>query len=223
MTAPPGYPPPPASSPTVGQATASFVLGLIGLATCFVFLPSLAAVVLGLVALRRVAASGGTRGGKGLAVTGIVLGGLGLVVGAGAWLVWSDDEFQEGFQEATAFGFEDIDVGDCVSLPAEDARTVLGLVEVDCDEPHGGEVYATASFPAGTFPGDAAAEDRTVDRCLGEFGDFVGVDYDDSRYDVYFLYPREASWEAGDRAYLCIVIDPSGEDLPAGTRRGAAE
>jgi hypothetical protein len=73
---PPAQPPvfvQPASR-TNGFAIASFVLGLVWL----LWLGSAAAVVFGHVALRRIARSGGTQTGRGLAIAGLVLGYLGV-------------------------------------------------------------------------------------------------------------------------------------------------
>lgn len=72
----PGPLPPPGqySAPrrTNGFAVASLVLGIVG---CFVVTPVLA-IVFGVIARKRIAASGGTQDGKGLATAGIVLGAL---------------------------------------------------------------------------------------------------------------------------------------------------
>ncbi len=61
-------------------AVASFVLGLLGM-TVFPFLGSVLAIVFGHVALRQVHASQQKLGGKGLAITGLVLGYLVLIPG----------------------------------------------------------------------------------------------------------------------------------------------
>jgi hypothetical protein len=78
-TAPPGTPdiPPPESAPgdlpppTSRSAIASLVLGIIGFATAGIF--GLAGLIVGIVALVGINASGGRRGGRGLAVAGIAV------------------------------------------------------------------------------------------------------------------------------------------------------
>lgn len=79
--------------PTNGKAIASMVLGIcIILAACtFSALSPLAAlfglgtgipaVILGHLALRQINASGGTQGGQGMAITGLVLGYISIAVG----------------------------------------------------------------------------------------------------------------------------------------------
>lgn len=75
----------PAPQPrTSGMAIASLVLGLVGMVSCCLVLPSLLGLVFGCVAL-----SGIRRGevtGRGLAVAGLVLSTLGLLIGGGFWL-----------------------------------------------------------------------------------------------------------------------------------------
>ena len=69
-----------------GFATASLVLGIIGLpAGCTIVVPLLA-VIFGLVALQQINRAGGEGGGKGLAIAGLVCGGIGVLIGAMLWL-----------------------------------------------------------------------------------------------------------------------------------------
>jgi hypothetical protein len=93
---PPGTPEPPAGATlpaqhaargTSGFAIASLVLGI----PCFwLFIaPQILAVIFGHVALNRIAASGDTLGGRGLAIAGAVLGWIGtaaLMIPALIWL-----------------------------------------------------------------------------------------------------------------------------------------
>lgn len=72
---------PPLVRPTSGLATASMILGLVGLIPCFFGVPSLVGLTLGHMALKDTKA--GIRGGHGQAVTGLILGyavvGLGVL------------------------------------------------------------------------------------------------------------------------------------------------
>lgn len=73
---PGGYTPP----PTDGLATTSFVLGLLSLFCVLGPFGGIPAILCGHIAGRRVSASGGTRGGSGLALAGFILGCLGTLV-----------------------------------------------------------------------------------------------------------------------------------------------
>ena len=69
---------------TSGLAIASLVTGLLFWA-CVV--PGIVAIVLGHVALESIDDSGGTKSGRGLAITGIVLGWVGIGI-VGLLVVW---------------------------------------------------------------------------------------------------------------------------------------
>ena len=80
--APPPIPgmtaPPPAYRPTCGLATGSFICGLFGLVTGL--LAGLPAIFMGHSALGKIGRSRGALGGKGLAVTGVILGYFSILV-----------------------------------------------------------------------------------------------------------------------------------------------
>ena len=61
------------------MSTASLVLGLIGIPLCFLFIPSLLAVIFGAVGLSQIKQDP-NQSGSGKAIAGIVLGGVALVL-----------------------------------------------------------------------------------------------------------------------------------------------
>ena len=66
-----------------GFCVASLVLGIIGLLTFFIFIPSLLAIIFGIVGVRQaVSAESANRGGRGMAIAGIVCGSIGSVLAA---------------------------------------------------------------------------------------------------------------------------------------------
>jgi Domain of unknown function (DUF4190) len=86
---PPAAPPPPpegyqygatAAARNDGKAVASLVCGIVGVVMC-VPLVAIAAIVLGVMARKSIAASNGTLKGENLARWGTVLGIVGVVVG----------------------------------------------------------------------------------------------------------------------------------------------
>ena len=77
---PPGYGGvPPQPSKTNGMSVASLVLGLVGIPLCFLFVPSLLAVIFGIVGLNQIK-SNPTQSGRGLAIAGLILGAVMLVL-----------------------------------------------------------------------------------------------------------------------------------------------
>jgi hypothetical protein len=81
----PWQPPPPPLQPQVsssppGMAIASFILGILGVmmaVACLVPIPGIIALILGILALRQMA-SAPNPAGRGLAIAGIVMGGINL-------------------------------------------------------------------------------------------------------------------------------------------------
>jgi len=93
----PSRPTAPAPTPkTSGHAIAGLFVGLAGLCTCGV--GGIAGLVLSLVALKKIDASRGTLGGRGLAIAGIIASAvcilLGLVIGLGVLVAFLTAGYQ---------------------------------------------------------------------------------------------------------------------------------
>lgn len=84
--APGGYGQPQKTSPL---AITSLVTGIVGLLFCTLFVLSIAAIVTGVIGRKQIAASGGAQKGDGMAKAGLVLGIVGVVLGVGAWVLWT--------------------------------------------------------------------------------------------------------------------------------------
>lgn len=61
------------------MSIASLVLGIVGIPLCFIFIPSLLAVIFGGVALNQIKNDPG-QSGKGRAIAGIIMGGVALLL-----------------------------------------------------------------------------------------------------------------------------------------------
>ncbi|MEH6781943.1 MAG: septum formation family protein [Rhodoglobus sp.] len=103
-------------------------------------------------------------------------------------------------------------IGDC-EVGNQDGGEVSSTKTVDCAEPHDAEVYAASYLAEGDFPGDAVIQEQATNDCYAEYSTFMGVEYDDSVYDFSWYYPTEGSWAEGDREILCLVYDPSGDQI----------
>ena len=68
----------PAKPKTSGLAIASLILGIVG--PCTVGLASIVGVILGIVGLVKIGKSAGQLGGRGLAIAGLVVSGIGVVI-----------------------------------------------------------------------------------------------------------------------------------------------
>ena len=71
--------PPPAGPKTSGLAIASLICGIAGICTGGV--GGIVGIILGIVALKKIGASGGAMGGRGLAIAAIIVGAVTLVIG----------------------------------------------------------------------------------------------------------------------------------------------
>lgn len=206
-TGPPGWVPAPGATPPPagrsGLALASMVVGIVGLLACFTVVPSVVALVLGVVALRQIARSAGARSGRGMAVAGVVLGALGVVVGA-VLVAVAIREF------SSTTSIYDLEAGDCIELPDLDADEVSRVEEFDCDESHGAEVFATGDLGRGSDPYPTDAEGQAFVRCLEAFEPYVGSSLQDTELELVHVYPSEAVWE-DDQSFVCIAYLPGGE------------
>jgi Domain of unknown function (DUF4190) len=85
--------------PTNGQAIASLVLGIVGLAV-LPLIPSILALVFGYISKGQIDRSGGAQEGRGYAIAGIVLGWVGIAFGIlmAAWMWWFFTHFFRVFE-----------------------------------------------------------------------------------------------------------------------------
>ena len=226
---------PPAGGGTNGAAIAALIVGILALLGGIIpfigvvagILLGLIALVLGIVGLRKARAPGvGT--GRGMAITGIVLGILGLLFGIGqivaliaGFSAFEDSgvlddlrELREQIeQQGSATSVFDLAEGDCYDDPA-DSDAVARVPSVTCSQSHDNEVFAIIDYPAegSDYPGLSEVTEYASEQCQGDlFSDFVGTDYLDSRYYVTTLYPTEETWAGGDREVVCALYDQDGQ------------
>ena len=89
--APPAYAPPPMGStaPTAPEALWSMILGIGSLVCCGLLL-GIPAIILGSSAKKKIASSGGTLGGEGMAKAGVIMGWISVglsILGFAAWVL----------------------------------------------------------------------------------------------------------------------------------------
>jgi hypothetical protein len=187
------------------MATAALVCGIVGLVMCWAFVPSMVALVLGLIAASRAKQTSDPRAGLGRARAGWIMGAVGIalfVVFIAAAIADLDED---------SVGVFELDVGDCVDVPTDSGRTeVQELGSLDCGRPHDAEVFAVDDLTIGDddYPGETVVTAAVEEACTGPaFREYVGRSYAESALEVYYLYPVEQSWErADDREYVCLAI-----------------
>jgi len=216
---------------TDGLAIASLVTSVGG----FVILgalPSPVGLGLGIASLRRIRRTGA--GGRGLAIAGVVVGGLGTLLLVGMIVVGllmftayrTDPEFRQGFDEGWSEGLSgtgssgdayyelrtDLSVGSCIAAyPTEYDMSDAELV--DCTTPHDTEVVGTVQLtaPVTTDPEDAeyaAAVDRCYEQIEAAAPGLLDVD---GFADVFTPHPDDFDEPGGDAGWCVFVSD--GESL----------
>ncbi|HMG44008.1 MAG TPA: septum formation family protein [Acidimicrobiales bacterium] len=229
---PPGYPSPPGgfppapaggpgwSPPGGGQGTDGFAIAalVLGILSCIPL-----GIIFGIIALNRIGRSG--QKGRGLAIGGIVASVVWGALVVGAVALGGDDAERDDEGTITDAGSEDVfdlGTGDCINNPTEESE--LETVDaVPCTEPHDAEVFAEFDMSAAgdTYPGVPAAQQEAQTGCSEQFEGFVGMPFDGTALNLYYLYPTQDSWDRlDDRQITCLVSDPAGPTT--GTLEGAA-
>jgi hypothetical protein len=161
------------------------------------------ALVVGIVALRRIA-SRHTRG-RGLAIAGVVLGAAGTVALVAAVVVAVltasvQRPLPSDVPEARDVHAAQLVTGNCLAdLPA--AGSVERVRVVPCAQPHVAQVVTDYEFTANAvWPGQDAADARVARACVLEDDEVAaGV-------RAVTWAPTESGWARGDRQGLCLAV-----------------
>jgi hypothetical protein len=136
---------------------------------------------------------------------------VGLFVGAGAigGLIFNASRGSSG--EITKSGdlsAVDLRVGDCFDLKDPSAEEIGDVTALPCTTEHEYELFFTGTMPEGSFPSDAGFEDWLNVNCVPAFGSYVGLAYESSELEIFWLQPTSEAWGQGDRSVQCAVYHP---------------
>ncbi|WP_327068779.1 DUF4190 domain-containing protein [Kitasatospora sp. NBC_01302] len=188
------YPPP--RTGVNGFAVAALVTAL----TCFLWPFGIAFGITGLVQIRN-----RRQRGTGLAVSGLVLSGLGLLATLGV-VTTATLAHNAGGSFAADHGSsaEDLGVGDCFN------RTSGGLVDqVSCTDAHDGEVVGHTLLTGQAYPDADARKSQVGTVCDQQAQNYAMDDWAvPDGMVVHYFYPEQASWDTGDRKATCFLTDP---------------
>ncbi|UPZ29166.1 DUF4190 domain-containing protein [Streptomyces sp. LRE541] len=197
-----GYSPYAAPAPFNGLAISALVLGVL----CF--LP-LVGLVLGLVALGQIKKKG--ERGKGMAIAGIVLSGLGTAILALALATGGAAGFWEGFNEGArdaggSGAVFSLEKGQCFDTEGGSLEGMAYDVDtVSCEGEHDGEVFANFPLPDGGYPGDDAVTETADDKCYSlQYAYAMDSWAVPDDVDIYYFTPTSDSWSFGDREISCV-------------------
>jgi hypothetical protein len=190
-----GYQQPPAGT-TNGLAIASLVTGLLPLPPV--------AIGTGIGALVQINKRG--QSGRGMAVAGIVLGGLWALLITGFLVAGFSGAFDtEALGRVSQAG--STTVGSCLVDPGEQD----GVWRVtDCSQPHDAELYLAEELSVPDWPGSGDLSTTADDLCMAAFKGYVGEGYYSSDYDYGFFVPDRGEWDEGEHRVLCAVLGYDG-------------
>ncbi len=206
---PPGLP----AKKTPGLATASLIVSLVSLVLCFAFVGSLAAVIMGAMAISRINNDEAHLTGRPVAIAGLIFGVLGILAGAGFWAVASSDVFSSLDSVSQTHS-----QGDCVQILKTNGEA--RLLSKPCSRSHEAEVADVVDVDDTTYPGEKTMKSRADTLCDAAFTAYVGIPNSQSQYAQVFIYPTAQTWSEGDRSVVCLVSARAGT-LEAGTTRGS--
>ena len=115
------------------------------------------------------------------------------------------------FSSGTSTATKDLKVGDCYNTVSDKAggnNPVGEVTVVDCAKTHTYEVVAQTTFPddVDTLPNEGSVKSLGEGFCQGEdFTRYVGIEADESGYQIEYLSPSEDTWARGDRLVTCVV------------------
>ncbi|WP_448070867.1 DUF4190 domain-containing protein [Georgenia yuyongxinii] len=242
-------PPYPASRPGSGMAIAAFVIGIVALLLAWIpvinvisIVGGIVAVVLGVIAVRKVARGEG--GGKGLAVTGIVLAGLAIIgsilinVVFGAVLTEIDKTVQRELGSASAVVEEEVAAGDAEA--ALDAAESAAAAAVDGEAaPAGDALPLGQSAEMGEYTVAVDAVNLNANEVMADPSLFnsapehqyvlldISVVYNgdeegDPWFDLLFTFGGSDGRQYDDTG--CMATEPNSVvDVPTLTNGGAAD
>lgn len=106
--------------------------------------------------------------------------------------------------EGEATSVFDLEEGDCFGAAGEQVETVN---VVDCEDPHIYEVYALVDYESDdqAYPGAEDVSAYADEQCEASFEDFVGIEYESSRWYITSVTPSEETWADGDREIVCTL------------------
>jgi len=191
--------PPPQQQTTSGFAVAALIFGIIG--------GILLSVIFGIIALGKTKPGG--QKGRGMAIAGLVLSALWAVIFAIVTVLVVNAE--------PTIRATEVEVGDCINAPPEDMARVTSLPEVECSQPHEGEVYAIVKVTDSDFPGQSVLETEYRNQCLPELESYAPAATTDPDISISILYPTQETWDQGDRDVVCIATT---EDKRTGSIKG---
>lgn len=127
------------------------------------------------------------------------------------------------FRDRLPGAADELQVGDCIDLPAE-GQQFEDVQHHPCTDPHLGEVYVIVEMAdADTIPADSAFEAFATTQCLGQaFVDYTGLTFEAAaEIDAGFFYPTTEAWNDGDRTVTCYLTPVDGQPVTVSYKKAS--
>ncbi|MGH2358531.1 MAG: septum formation family protein [Candidatus Limnocylindria bacterium] len=127
-----------------------------------------------------------------------------IVVGTG-WFLSARRDDSGAITDAGSLTAADLRVGDCFDLQDDSQDTVENVDAKPCSEPHVYQMFFVGDLPSGDYPSQDIMDTYAYDNCLPAFASHVGVSYEESILDIFYLTPTQDSWDSGDHSVQCAA------------------
>jgi hypothetical protein len=177
-------------------------------------LAGLAGVVLGIAALDRIRGHP-ERTGRGMAISGIATGAVGIALTV---LVIALPGDEEDYNELDTVSYQNLRTGDCYERDVSG----FGVTLEDCTAGHDREVVGIVDHsapPRAPFPGREELEAQAADLCRPIYDRYLGPG-DRSMLVPRNLQPSRRAWRDGERRIVCSVERVDGEPLIGSVKDG---
>jgi hypothetical protein len=139
----------------------------------------------------------------------VIIFGVILLVGAIGGLVFNASRSDTGeIIKSGNLTAKDLRAGDCFDLKDPEAEEVDEVTALPCTNEHEYEMFFVGNMADGEFPAENAVTTFLTDNCLPAFTTFVGLAYEESELDIFWLSPTTESWQQGDHSIQCAVYHP---------------
>jgi hypothetical protein len=128
-----------------------------------------------------------------------------------------------GTAEAITGSYFGIEVGDCFDFPTATSNAL----EIDCNEPHEGEMYIVDELvldedPSAPYPTEDEWDSIATFICDGPFEDYTGYSASDENVNLIYSYVfgLEEDWyDVDSRLLSCVVVSYDGTLLEGSSRK----
>jgi hypothetical protein len=108
----------------------------------------------------------------------------------------------------------DLEAGMCIDGVRDAEGRVDQLAVVACDRAHDGEVFNVFDLDGdadAAFPGPVEVDELAAVECEARFEDYIGLPFQESRFQATYIAPSGETWADGDREVVCFAYVARGE------------